>query len=289
MPDCGMAWQLTADIAAFDEAAGAFVAAEPTRNTLLLSIPVVLRQRGLLAFGDEPPRFGWYEDADGKVGAALVQTPPHPALLSELPGGAARSLVDALLAAQWRLSGVNAPSATADAVAAAWCAATGVSAKVRMRNRLYLLGELVAPAPAPRGTSRLATAADLDLLSGWYAHFAEEVGDPVLNAQRVVGDRVENGNLLLWEVDGAPVSMVGISFLLEGGGIRIGPVYTPADQRRLGYAAAATAAACRLAFDRGAAEVSLFTDLANPTSNALYQRLGFREVEDRAVIDFVGR
>lgn len=284
-----MAWRTTADIAAFDEAAGAFVAAEPTRNTLLLSIPSVLRQRGPLAFGDEPPRFGWYQDADGKVGAALVQTPPHPALLSELPDGAAAPLVDALLAANWRLSGVNAPSATADAVAAAWCAATGTSAKVRMRNRLYLLGGLVEPTPAPRGTSRLATAADLDLASAWYAHFAQEVGDPVLNAQRVVGDRVENGTLLLWEADGAPVSMAGISLLLEGGGMRIGPVYTPPGLRRRGYAAAATAAACRLAFDRGAREVSLFTDLANPTSNALYRRLGFRQVEDRVVIDFIGR
>lgn len=284
-----MAWQTTADIAAFDEAAGAFVAAQPTRNTLLLSIPAVLRQRGPLAFGGEPPRFGWYEDADGKVGAALVQTPPHPALLSELPDGAAGPLVDARLAANWRLSGVNAPSTTADAVAAAWCAATGASAKVRMRNRLYLLGELAEPAPAPPGGARLATAADLDLVSAWYVHFAEEVGDPVLNAQRVVGDRVENGTLLLWEVDGVPVSMAGISLLLEGGGMRIGPVYTPTRLRRRGYAAAATVAASRLAFDRGAREVSLFTDLGNPTSNALYQRLGFEPVHDRVVIDFEDR
>jgi hypothetical protein len=41
-----------------------------------------------------------------------------------------------------------------------------------------------------------------------------------------------------------------------------------------------------LALDTGAVDVVLFTDLANPTSNALYQRLGYRPVEDRAVVEF---
>jgi len=281
-----MAWQLTDDIAAFDEATGAFLAAEPTRNTLLLSIPAVLRKRGPLAFGDEPPRYGWFEDANAAVRAALVQTPPHPMLLSELPDGAADSLVQALLAADWQISGVNASTPTADAVAAKWCAATGESALVRMTNRLYVLGDLVGPTPAPPGASRIATAADLDLLTNWYVDFAQEVGDPVLNVQRVVGDRVENGTMVLWEVEGAPVSMAGISVIQEGDGIRIGPVYTPKELRGRAYAAAATTAACRLANQLGAREVSLFTDLANPTSNALYQRLGFRPIEDRSVIDF---
>jgi predicted GNAT family acetyltransferase len=155
-----------------------------------------------------------------------------------------------------------------------------------MRHRLYLLGELTAPSPAPAGAARIATAADLDLLLAWFVDFSEEVGDPVINAQRAVVDRLDYGGLTLWEVDGTPVSMAGITRLLEGDGIRIGPVYTPKPLRGRGYAAAATAAACRTAFDRGAREVSLFTDLANPTSNALYQRLGFRPLGDRLVIHF---
>jgi len=149
-----------------------------------------------------------------------------------------------------------------------------------------LLGSLVDPDPAPPGAARLATAADLDLATHWYNGFAAEVGDPVLNVERVVGDRVENGTMVLWEVDGVPVSMAGISLLLEGDGIRIGPVYTPKELRGRAYAGAATAAACRLAYKRGAREVTLFTDLANPTSNALYRRLGFRPIEDRSVIGF---
>lgn len=70
------------------------------------------------------------------------------------------------------------------------------------------------------------------------------------------------------------------------GMVRVGPVYTPQSLRGRGYAAAVTAQVCRRALDVGAREVVLFADLGNPTSNALYQRLGFRTVADHAVLDF---
>jgi predicted GNAT family acetyltransferase len=36
--------------------------------------------------------------------------------------------------------------------------------------------------------------------------------------------------------------------------------------------------------DQGAASVVLFTDLANPISNSLYIKLGYRPVEDRVLL-----
>ncbi|MCQ0020489.1 GNAT family N-acetyltransferase [Actinomadura madurae] len=71
-----------------------------------------------------------------------------------------------------------------------------------------------------------------------------------------------------------------------GGMARVAPVYTPAGHRRRGYGAAVTAAATRDAQDAGAADVVLFTDLGNPTSNSVYRRLGYRPVEDRVVLAF---
>ncbi|MEV4678910.1 GNAT family N-acetyltransferase, partial [Actinomadura sp. NPDC049382] len=67
---------------------------------------------------------------------------------------------------------------------------------------------------------------------------------------------------------------------------RIAPVYTPDEHRRRGYGAAVTAAATRAALDVGAEDVVLFTDLANPTSNGVYRRIGYRPVEDRVVLSF---
>lgn len=70
------------------------------------------------------------------------------------------------------------------------------------------------------------------------------------------------------------------------GTARVAPVYTPAGLRGRGYAGAATAAVSRAALDAGAEEVVLFTDLANPTSNALYRRIGYEPVVDRVALDF---
>lgn len=289
MPDCAMAWHTTHDIDAFDAAALGFLRARPTPHTVLLSVPSVLRERGPHAFGDGAPRFGWYEDPVGAVAGAFVQTPPHPLLLSALPDdAAARSLAEVLFASGEPLPGINGPRPVAETVASAWCGMTGAVATAGMIHRLYLLGELTEPVPTPAGSPRTATADDLGLLMSWFVEFVEEIGDPVINAQRAVADRLDYGGLTVWEVDGAPVSMAGITRLLEGGGIRIGPVYTPKPLRGRGYAAAATVAACRTAVQRGASEISLFTDLANPTSNALYQRLGFRPLGDSMVIRFDG-
>jgi len=59
-----------------------------------------------------------------------------------------------------------------------------------------------------------------------------------------------------------------------------------AARRRQGYGGAVTAAVSRAALVAGADHVVLFTDLANPTSNALHQRLGYRPVEDRVMLRF---
>jgi predicted GNAT family acetyltransferase len=79
--------------------------------------------------------------------------------------------------------------------------------------------------------------------------------------------------------------MAGASRLIARS-VRVAPVYTPPGLRGHGYAGAATAAVSQAALDAGADEVLLFTDLANPTSNALYQRLGYRPVDDRTVVIF---
>ncbi len=89
--------------------------------------------------------------------------------------------------------------------------------------------------------------------------------------------RVAQGGYLLWE-DGEPVSMAGFRTAVGVG--RVGPVWTPPDRRGKGYAAAVTRAATRAILDVGAVAV-LYTDLANPTSNGVYRRLGYRMVARR--------
>jgi predicted GNAT family acetyltransferase len=100
-----------------------------------------------------------------------------------------------------------------------------------------------------------------------------------------VRDRAERGLYWLWlGPDRQPVSLAGHT-LPAAGVVRVGPVYTPPAERGHGYAAGATHAASSALLD-GGHRVVLFTDLANPTSNALYQRLGYRPVTDRATFHF---
>ena len=90
---------------------------------------------------------------------------------------------------------------------------------------------------------------------------------------------------MLWEADGQPVS-IACNTMPVTSMVRIGPVYTPPQARGHGYASAATAALSRRLLEAGAEEVVLFTDLANPVSNSIYQRIGYRPFEDRVVLAF---
>ena len=69
-------------------------------------------------------------------------------------------------------------------------------------------------------------------------------------------------------------------------GIRIGPVYTPPELRGRGYASALTAQVSQLQLDRGKRFCFLYTDLANPTSNAIYRRIGYERVCDSRELAF---
>lgn len=107
----------------------------------------------------------------------------------------------------------------------------------------------------------------------------------VHRVEELAARRAANGELHLWEVEGRPVALAGLSPVLAGM-TRVGPVYTPPELRTNGYASAVTAAVSALAGERGAAQVLLYANLANPTSNSIYQRIGYRPVEDSVVLGF---
>jgi predicted GNAT family acetyltransferase len=61
---------------------------------------------------------------------------------------------------------------------------------------------------------------------------------------------------------------------------RIGPVWTPPEQRRRGYAAALTAQICAEALAIPSHACTLYADAANATANGVYTRIGFRPVAE---------
>lgn len=280
-----MAWQLTDSLDEFERVAAPHLLTDPARQTVPLSVLASLRAAGLARFGDSPPLFGWHRRDDGTIDGAVLQTPPYPLLLASAPDGSVSGLLTALSAERGLPTAVNVEAAREAPLLADWAAVTGGTGTARLRSRLYRLGELRPPDPAPAGAARLASQADTDTLIDWHEAFrleAEGVGPE--DARRTVADRLSYSGLMLWEVAGTPVAMAGLTHTVAGVARVVG-VYTPQVHRRHGYGGAVTTAATQAALQKGASEVVLFTDLANPTSNAIYQRLGYRPVEDRVLLE----
>ena len=289
-----MGWFITGAVGEFLAEAGAFLRAEPARNSVVLTVTENLRiEAAARAAATTGPLFGWWRppamaatQSPAPVGAVFMLTPEFPVMLSDVSGQAAAELARDLAVAGRQVPGVNAAQEAADAFAAAWADRTGDAVTVFRRIRLFRLGELNWPAPGPEGAARLATERDRDLLAEWFDAFAREVGDPPRHDERAaVDERSRYGGITVWEAGGVPVSIAGRTRVVAGMA-RVGPVYTPPALRGRGYAGAATAAVSQAALDAGVREVMLYTDLANPTSNALYHRLGYRPVEDRVVFSF---
>jgi GNAT superfamily N-acetyltransferase len=285
-----MSWFMTADTAQFLGVAGGFLRAEAARNSVMLTVTADLEAAGPGA-GDSADHggmlFGWQRPEDGgPPTAAFMHTPGYPVMLSAMSETAAAELARDLTAAGRAVPGINGAQQAADAFTAAWRDRTGDAVTVHRRMRLFRLARLVPPAPGPDGGARPAARADRDLLTAWFAEFALEIGEGAGHDHHAdVDRRLGYGGITIWEAGGVPVSVACLTRAV-GGMARIGPVYTPPDLRGRGYAAGATAAVSQAALDAGVRDVVLYTDLANPVSNALYERLGYRAMEDRVVLSF---
>ncbi|UIZ16065.1 GNAT family N-acetyltransferase [Streptomyces sp. R527F] len=269
-----MTWTFTDDVDVFLAAAGPSLAARPVEHTVALSVTERLRRSGAHHYGADDPVLGWWRGADGAVAGTLVRTPPHGAMLTALPPEAVEPLVEALGAGP-DLDGVN-----ADRDIAALLAARLPGYRTVQEQRLYRLGTLRPLSPAPEGRARAAAREDRALLVAWVEGFAEATGQSKSSAEWLVDEGTERGSLTLWESGGTPVALAGRSLMLAGM-VRVTSVYTPPEFRGRGYGAAVTAESSRAALAEGAAEVLLFTDLANPTSNGVYLRIGYEPVADR--------
>ncbi len=270
--------------------AESFLLAHEAANNLILGICANLTARPGF-FGEAPPYLATVEDADRVVMAAIL-TPPHRPVLSLVEPG--ETIADAvalvardLRAERARLPGVMAPSPVSFEFARRWQTISGQAFVPGLKERIYQL-DAVRPIQGVPGRLRRATESDRALLRRWIVAFTEEsMGEeePVEPDRWVDGMlSTPNRGLFLWE-DGGPVSMVGFGGPTRHG-MRIGPVYTPPERRRHGYASAATAAVSEWILDGGRRFCFLFTDLANPTSNRIYQAIGYQPVVDVDVYRF---
>jgi len=265
--------------------------AEPFYATDTLRHTVALTVMARLLDGErtpEPP-MATLHDVDGSLIGVAFRTPPWPVIASGLPTDP--TLLDTFIE-RWLehdpdLPGVSGPRENAEAVADAWTRRTNGTVHEAMASRLFRLGELTPPTTS--GAARNATEDDIDLLIKWRTDFEVEAIGYLRTPEEVpasVRRMFELGDsVVIWEDRGEPVASAVASAPL-GGMSRVGPVYTPPDRRAHGYGSAVTAAVSQRAREAGASDVILFTDLANPTSNSIYQKIGYRPVYDSTELEF---
>lgn len=229
-------------------------------------------------------------EASGVVAAAALRTAPWPMLCTRLPPGGAHALLDLWLERDPDLPGVNALLETSRSVSEAWVTRTGGSSRCRTAMAIHALTVVLDPPRPPSGRLVRATHDDRDLAVRWWHEFVAEthvIDSGPEGRAAAVEARLRRGGLWLWEDDGTPVCLVADNPAVAGV-VRIGPVYTPPEARRRGYASAAVAALSRHALAGGAHTCSLFTDLANPTSNKIYADVGYRRFAEWEEREFTG-
>lgn len=211
---------------------------------------------------------------EGKVVAAALRTIKKAVLSREkVPGAIALLTGDAL--ADPKLQGVLGPRPSVEAFAAA----SGRQWRLGMAQGIYECVRVIPP-PAVAGEPRVVTEPDRALLALWMRDFMREAGgeNPTIEETTATADRhIATRGTYFWVVDSEPVSYAG-AYNFTPNGVRVGPVYTPPEHRRRGYAAALVADVTQRELNRGRSFAYLYTNLNNPTSNALYQRLGYRRV-----------
>jgi len=267
------------DVAAFRADVLPFLLEREVENNLMISIIIRLAD-GTARWGDEPARLFMVREGGGII-AAATQTPPYNLILTE-----AAPEITAFIAEQLKhipLPGVVGPRAVAKRFAQFWQEHTGQSSQLAMSLRLYRLDRVDLPADVP-GHAEEATLEDFVQLVEWANAFVTEAHATITDVEQYVRGNIDSRRLLVWK-DPKPVScaLFGPS---TPNSARIGSVYTPPEHRRRGYATANVAAVSQRALEAGHRYCCLFTDLANPTSNSIYRKIGYRPVCDYAEYRF---
>jgi predicted GNAT family acetyltransferase len=256
--------------------AGGWLQAAEAENNLILGLAAFFKsQSGQLKI---QPYFLTVEEGEAIVGAALM-TPPRRLLITRMPDSAVIALADYMLADGAHVPGVLGVIAAANRFADYWTANSGCPSRPKMSERIYAC-EKVAPTISASG--RLIPAKDVDrsLLIDWCEQFCidAQIDDETAYFKAQLPRKIADQSLFVWETDKA-VSMAAIERETSHG-VAISWVYTPPHLRKKGYATACVAVLTQRMLDSGKQFCCLYTDLSNPTSNSIYQKIGYQPICD---------
>ncbi len=183
------------------------------------------------------------------------------------------------------IPGILGPQKLVTSFAQSWQIQTNTPWELHRNQRVFQLDQ-VADITYARGQFRQAQAKDQHIIAAWLIDFHLEAiqedirGSELSKAQQMINSK----RLFVWE-DKEIVSMAA-STRATRHGITINAVFTPTAFRKKGYASSCVASLSQHLLTQGYQFCSLFTDAANPTSNKIYQNIGYYEVAKFQSITF---
>lgn len=242
---------------------------------------------------------GRYENAfmatvevDDHVVALLQMTPPHPLNIVVID----ESKMDEILTfAANELSLKDLPihsaigvKAVVNAFSQKWQEVTNCKAQLLVDQGLYRLDQVNQTLEKSPGSWRYARKDEAPLLAIWFKAFEQDAGlknTPIETIHERVKQFLEDEEVFFWENDGKIVSMMKKARPSEHG-VTVSFVFTPQEERKKGYARTMVAAGSEellKSFDF----CVLYTDMLNPTSNKIYQEIGYRKIADSIHVEFI--
>lgn len=257
---------------------GKYLAENEARYGLIIGLTKALETRPEL-FGGEP----WFcsTGTGTDINAVAIRTPPHNVILAQFSGSLetiGEQFVTAVSEKYGTVPGVVGDKDLGDIFAHLWCKKYNIKIAHTMSQRIHRLDK-VNDVPLSPGKFRTATMSDKELLTEWFEGFRIDIGGEEMNEPEVdFAPALELGWIFIWE-DDRPVSMATKSRPTEKG-MNVAGVYTPPELRGKGYATSCVAELSRNILQSGKEFCMLYTDLANPTSNSIYKKIGYKEVCD---------
>lgn len=268
----------------FLDAAEPFLLGAEVENSLILGIAheLVIDDSGLAV----TPYLAVVRDGKGICVAALRTLRTKLGITRARNNDALAVLAADVQSVAPTLLGVLGPEPSARIFADELAALRGARATRTVDQRIFELREVIPPESPPPGELRQARADESALLAGWISGFLMEVRE-VGDSEALVAERLRRGQLFVWDDDG-PRTMAGWAGKTPHG-VRVNFVYTPPESRGRGYASACVAALSQRLLDEGNDFCCLYTDLSNPVSNSIYQKIGYRPVSDAGFYRLVSR
>jgi len=260
---------------------------EPTNSLMLGLCGNILRAK-------EPPKQAplfLRMEIDGRTVTAAIQTPPMNLVIAYADREQLNLLAKHLSDMKVEFPGVVGPANASETFAAIWSELTGKTVTLGMGQKIYKIESVCLPPTF--GNLRLAEPQETDIIAHWLVDFGDESLPPP--ERKSFEERkphavraIENKLAYVWTVDGKPVSTAHVGRPTENG-ISVSAVYTPKHLRKKGYASATVAHLSQKMLDSGKKFCVLYTDLSNPTSNKIYQNVGYQEVSDSKHFLFGGK